>query len=178
MTTQYEVYNTNDDNSVSFWGAHWQAQTFKATSGHTVTSVKIKVGRNGSPGTVTVGIRNTSGAHPGSTEYTSGTINGNSFTTIPTYTWYEISVTEYTLTSGTVYAIVVRAPSGSSSNWGDWRMDHTSPTYGDGNREESADSGSSWTSYTVDDLMFEVWGNPGIVIPTVTTQAATSIGLD
>ena len=60
----------------------------------------------------------------------------------------------------TKYAIVVRATSGTASNYVAWRRDTSSPTYADGNYEYSSNSGASWTSYTSYDFMFEVWGLP------------------
>ena len=45
--------------------------------------------------------------------------------------------------------------------------------YAGGWWENSSNSGSSWTSFTADDLMFEEWGEP--VGPTIETQDATDI---
>jgi len=161
MASLYEVYSTGDDGSYAMYGKYWDAQTFTVgATGHTVTSVKLKLYRKGSPGTVTVSIRATSGDHPTGADLTVGTIDGNSLTTATAGAWYEIALTEYTLNASTKYAIVVRAPNGSTNNYLYWRADKTSPTYTGGNREDSIDNGVTWTTTTLSDFMFEVWGNP------------------
>ena len=154
-----EYYNTGDDNSESVYGVFWRAQTFTVgASNHTVTSVKLKLFRYNSPGTVTVSIRATVSGHPSGSDLTSGTVNGNTLNATSPGEWYEINVTEYSLSANIKYAIVVRAPSGNATNILYWRYDVTSPTYDYGNLEESDDSGGTWTSYTDYDCMFEVWG--------------------
>lgn len=154
----YEYYNTSDNNSVGYYGTIWYAQTFTAESNHSVTSVKLLLYRVGSPGTVTVSIRDTSGGHPTGSDLTWGTIDGNTLTTSGLGLWYEIALTSYDLTSGTKYAIVVRAPGGSSANYLRWRCVQPAPTYTGGNLELSTNSGTTWTSKTHIDFMFEVWG--------------------
>jgi hypothetical protein len=165
MVQLYEYYNTDDDSASTVYGVYWRAQTFTVGSvQHTVTSVKLKLFRGGSPGTVTVSIKATNGnGHPTGSDLTSGTTNGNTLPTDPRYEWREITLTEYTLSANTKYAIVVRAPSGNISNYLRWRADSSDPTYTGGNFESSSDSGSSWTAYTGYDMMFEVWGSP---VPT------------
>jgi len=157
---QYEYYNTGNDNQAWVQGVAWRAQTFTVGStGHTVTHVKIEAYKTGNPGTLTLGIQNTDGnGHPTGNDLTSGTINANTFVRYPG-AWYEITVTEYTLSVGTKYAIVCRATAGGGSNYVSWRYDSTSPTYADGNWEASGDSGHTWTSSAAKDFMFEVWGN-------------------
>jgi len=156
----YEYYNTGDDASDDVYGSGWAAQTFTVNAAHTVTSVKLKLYRIGSPGTVTVSIRATSGLHPTGVDLTAGTINGNTLTTDAAGAWYTITLTEYTLSASTKYAIVVRALSGNDSNISYWRYDGSSPTYAGGNVEWSNLWGEDWKSYTTQDYLFEVWGNP------------------
>lgn len=178
MTTQYELYNAGDDNYWSIYSNIWKAQTFTVGgTPHSVTSVKMKLYRYNSPGLVTISIRATTSGLPSGSDLTSGTIDGNSLALSPG-AWYDIAVTQYSLLASTKYAIVIRAPSGNSSNHADWRADGTSPTYTGGSSMSSTDSGVTWYEGTAYDYMFEIWGNPSIVIPTVTTQAATAIGLD
>jgi len=114
--------------------------------------------RIGNPSTLTVGIRATTGLHPSGSDLTSGTIDANTFTTGAGGLWYEILMTEYTLTPNTRYAIVCRANVGGA-NYVKWRTDNSAPAYTLGNREDSADSGGSWTTHIDLDSMFEVWGS-------------------
>jgi hypothetical protein len=159
----YEYYNTGDDNHVWLYGSTWVAQTFTPSVAHTITSVKLKLFRVGSPGTVTVSIRATSGGQPTGGDLCSGTTSGNTLPTGSPFEWREISLgSGYGLSAGTTYAIVVRATSGDSSNYLWWRVDGSSPTYGGGMYLLSFNSGSSWTSGASYDLMFEEWGNVAV----------------
>jgi hypothetical protein len=108
---------------------------------------------------VTVSIRETAAGVPTGVDKTSGTIDGNSLTTDPAGLWYEIALTEYTLSANTMYAIVVRAAGLDSSNVARWRVDQTSPAYGVGTLVYSQNSGVAWTSDGTRDFLFEVWGN-------------------
>jgi hypothetical protein len=154
----YEHYNTGDDD----WGGNqggaaiWQAQTFTAAvTGHTVSSVKIKAYRVGSPGTFTLSIRATSSGLPTGGDLTSGSVNANSWSTQAT--WISIPVTQFTLSASTKYAIVCRSSVGDANNYFCWQCDTTSPTYTGGNRAYSLNSGGSWSADNAQDFMFEVW---------------------
>lgn len=164
----YEYHNTDDDGNGRFYSLGWLAQTFTAGSNHSVTSVKLKLSRGNSPGTITVSIRATDGVHPTGPDLTSGTTDGDTLTTSPAGGWREIALTSYNLTGGTKYAIVLRAPGGDGSNYVDWRYDSTGG-YAGGNFEHSLNSGTTWMTYADFDFMFEVYGFPtsvgGIVYP-------------
>lgn len=162
MATLYEYYNTGDDHRISCYGIDWVAQTFTPATAHKITSVKLLLYRLGSPGTITVGIRETDvEGHPTGDDLCSGTTNGNTLPTGSPYEWREITLGDgYNLDADTKYAIVVRAVDGDTSNRLQWRWDETSPTYAGGYVETSDDSGSTWESYTDADLMFEDWGEP------------------
>jgi len=156
----YEYYNTGDDNHCWLYGTTWVAQTFTPSVAHTITSVKLKLFRVGSPGTITVSIRATSGGQPTGSDLCSGITTGDTLTTSALGEWREITLgSGYGLSAGTTYAIVVRATSGNSSNYVWWRVDSSSPTYGGGMYLLSSNSGSSWISGASYDLMFEEWGN-------------------
>jgi hypothetical protein len=145
-STLYEYYNTGDDDGVGAFGTTWWTQTFTVgASAHTVTSVKLKLYRVGTPGTFVVSIRATDeDGYPTGSDLTSGTIDGNALTTSTTGSWYEITVTEYVLSANTKYAIVCRAPNGDSSNQVVLRRDASDPTYEGGSNGASYDGGSSW----------------------------------
>lgn len=177
MADKYEYYITGDDDGWSQRAERWEAQTFTPSTAHKITSVKLKLYREGSPGTLTVSIRATDGSgHPTGGDLCSGTTNGNTLPTALPYEWREITLgAGYNLSAGIKYAIVLRAPDGDLSNYSVWRGDKTNPTYWNGCREHSIDSGSSWTTYDDIDFMFEEWGEPAVTAPTVTTQAASSV---
>jgi hypothetical protein len=156
----YEYYNTGDSTCLYAYDTYWNAQTFTVgATGHTGSSVKLKLFRQGSPGTVTVSIRATSGLgqHPTGSDLTIGTIDGNSLTTDTSGAWYEIPLTEYSLSPNTKYVIVVRALSGDLNNRLWWRVDYVAPAYEKGNNEYSDDGGNTWATRFEFDCMFEVW---------------------
>jgi len=167
MATLYENYNTGDENRESFYGAKWNGQTFTPSVAHKITSVKLKIARFASPGTITVGIRATDGSgHPTGSDLCSGTTDGNTLTTAAEGEWREITLgAGYDLSADAKYAIVARALTGDASNLVFWRKDTSVPTYGGGNEEKSTDSGSSWNSFAPD-YMFEDWGDPSVIEKT------------
>ena len=171
MSSLYENYITGDDGTANTDSTNWDSQTFTPSTAHTITSVKLKLWRQTTPGTVTVSIRATSGGLPTGADLVSGTTDGN---TLPTSAgaaeWREITFGAGTsLAASTKYAICVRA----AAQWANLRYDQTSPTYADGNRAFSSNSGTDWTAVAGTDLMFEEWGDitGG---STVTTEACTN----
>lgn len=160
----YENFTEPDDGKGSFYGTEWRAQSFTVGAvGHTITSVKLKLCRADSPGTITVSIRNTDGlGYPTGDDLTSGTTDGNTLPHcyVPPAEWREISLTEITLNPTTKYAIVARAPSVAYANRIEWSIS-SAGGYDGGNSMTSSSSGvdDTWSGYTTDGL-FEVWGNP------------------
>jgi len=174
MATKYTYYITGDDLDQSARAAFWHAQTFTPTTAHIITSVKLKLWRVGSPGTLTVGIRAVDGTgKPTGGDLCSGTTNGNTLPTEAPYEWRGITLgAGANLSASTKYAIVVRATGGNDSNYANWRADSSSPTYAGGEQFESPNSGSSWSAYGYDS-MFEEWGEP-IPPQTVSPSAIAS----
>ena len=148
-----DSYNTGDNGEQIMFGANWEAQTFTASSNYGIASVKLKLYKFLTPGIITVSIRATTGGQPSGGDKTSGTTNGNTLTAISPGEWREITFSSpYSLTSGLKYAIVVR-PAGNALYWR-----NASPGgYANGAREESSDSGASWTTRTTSDFMFETY---------------------
>ncbi|GAI58179.1 unnamed protein product, partial [marine sediment metagenome] len=172
MANRYEYYNTGFSAESAVHGALWKAQTFTPSVAHTITSVKLLIRRVLLPGTITVGIRETSvTGHPTGADLCSGTIDGDSLTGNWPGEWREITLgAGYNLDANTKYAIVVRALTGDGTNRLLWQEDLIA-TYVGGNYELSGNSGTSWNSTVEDDFMFEEWGAAIAIPPTVTTQA-------
>ena len=174
MATLYEKHSTGDDTQATIYGVNWEGQTFTPSIGHTVTSVKIKIWRVLSPGTITVSIRATTSSVPSGADLCSGTTDGDTLPTTDTSEWREITLGAGTsLTASTEYAICVRATSGDSSNYVNWRDDDDAG-YGDGQRAFSSNSGVGWTALSGHDFMFEEWGGSPTGGGTVTTQECTN----
>ena len=159
-----ESYETGDDANVQIGGTFWPAQTFTPLQSHKITSVKIKVWREGSPGMVYVGIKATDGeGKPTGDDLCSGQIDGNSVTPTSPGDFYEIELGDgYDLVVDTQYAIVARAPAGDALNRLHWRRD-SEGTYPRGRLEMSMDSGVEWTAYPDIDMLFQEW-------ETITTE--------
>jgi len=183
MATKYQFYSSGDDGYIAALGNTWRAQTFTPSTKHRITSIKLLLYRSGSPGTITVSIRGTSGGVPTGADLCSGTTNGNTLPIGSPYEWREITFTSgYVLQASTKYAIVVRVPD-SGADYLAWRVDGTSPTYTGGAFCSSGNAGSSWEENTSIDCMFEEWGDtdvlrtlqPIIISQTMTIEMAVIV---
>jgi hypothetical protein len=107
-----DEYNTGDDNATSLIAAFssnsYLCQSFTPASSHTLTKVRLKLLKTGSPGTVTVGVYASSGDLPTGAALCSGNLDGNNLTTSTTGEWYFINMTGgAALTASTKYVIKV-----------------------------------------------------------------------
>lgn len=149
INSQYGIYGTTN----------WAAQTFKAHKNCTVDAIRLLMYAQGSPGTVTVGIRATSGGEPTGVDLAAGTLNGGSFTISTAGEQYTFMLdSPLDLEEDTQYAIVVHADSGNGANSVNWKYDSAGLFYFEGRRLSSADAGSSWTGYSNSDFQFKVFG--------------------
>ena len=183
MAQLFECYNAGDNGNADVSGAYQSAQTFTPSTAHKITSVKLKLYREGSPGTVTVSIRATdANGHPAGGDLCYGTTNGNTLPTAKPYEWREITLGDgYNLAADVKYAVTARAPTGDEANFVWWRYDG-SGEYAGGNYEYSNNDGSSWSSQAGYDFMFEDWGEPlgfGVTIEvplaTVSSEALVPV---
>lgn len=168
MATLFEYYNTGDTGSDDLALATWRAQTFTPATAHKITSVKLKLYRVGSPGTIIVSIRATDGSgHPTGADLCSGTTDGDTLTTDIGGEWREITLgAGYDLLADTKYAIVGRALDAYGANYVKWRREWGTGAYAGGNYEYSTHSGDSWDAAATSDFMFEDWGEPPVTEKT------------
>jgi hypothetical protein len=154
-----DYYMGGDDADYDVYGVNWYAQTFTPTQDYSVSGCDLKMFRVGAPGTVTVGLKADGGGLPtiGAPDLASGTIDGDDFTTHTGGEWYEVSfTTDYAVTSGTTYALVVRAVGGGATDYVGWRVD-SEGTYDGGQACVSPDSGAvSWGNIPGEDFMFSI----------------------
>jgi hypothetical protein len=164
--TLFERYNTGDNFDWWLWGNNWRAQTITiGSSGEntdfTLKSIKLKVYRNGSPGTCNVYIRSFSEESGiGSENLSSGSFNANDLTDSSPGEFLNIEMSSVKLEAGKSYAIVFNCPDGSWGNELYFRMEEGTPTYLGGQYYYSEDAGSTWAALGQYDAMFEVWGEP------------------
>lgn len=150
----------------SIEGITWEAQTFSASANYITTGGSINVNKFGSPGTVTVSLRATSGGLPIGEDLRSGTFNGN----LASGGWIDFTWSSLQLTEGATYALVVRAPSGDGANFLKWILDSGSG-YLRGQIASSVNSGSSWTAGS-NDYNFKLYGDyPSIFVTGNVTGA-------
>lgn len=158
-----EYWVTNGCSGLGHGGTTWHAQTFTANSTHNVTAIELQFNRfEGSPGNVTVSIRNTdgSGQPTGSDLATSNPVNvdglaaGNCSTV-----HFDFNSPFLELANGVKYAIVARAPDMVGS--GLFIGYHNPGGYGSGEAWQSFDGGSGWMwpdNEPTFDLLFRIYG--------------------
>lgn len=159
FTTKFEEYPfSNEDGNTNVFGATWMAMIFKANTGHTLNALKLPLFKTGSPGDATISIQALSGGDPDGTDLSVVTLGEDRVLTVdPPLALTLITMPAVVLSVGVSFAIVFRVLAGSSGNVFHWMHDGSTPTYADGNREASSDSGASWSAQT-EDMCFEEWG--------------------
>jgi hypothetical protein len=161
----------NDDSQESFNGNNWRAMTFTPATNHTLRGVRLALYGSGI-GVITVSIRATSGGLPTGSDLCSGILDGSQLNGSWDGKIYDISLGDGTaLTAGTVYAIVVRAASGTLN----WR---SSPAgYDRGQKCSSANAGSTWTADANRELLFAEFGENSFDVPATPNPTAVGDGL-
>jgi hypothetical protein len=176
----FENYSTGADTGAACYGSVWLAQTFTPSVSHTITSVKLKMYRIGTPNTLTLSIKVTVGGLPSGVDLTAATINANLFTTATDGAWYTISLPESTLEADVQYAIVIKALTGTVYNCVVWMTDGSSPTYSGGTYCSTYVNPPAWTAYSANDAMFEIRGTavPSIFGEDWIIGITPSLGMD
>ena len=105
--------NLTPTGGTAFGDWYTVAQTFKATSAHSITAVMLNFFRfDGSAGAISVGIYNTNNGWPVGSALVSGAIDLSLITTSGSGAWYTIQMnSSYPLRAGLTYAIIVYTPS-------------------------------------------------------------------
>jgi uncharacterized repeat protein (TIGR01451 family) len=157
--------NTSVTSSGSgFSSTGWVGQTFTAGVSGLLTAVDAYLfcfGCVGSTPDLTVSIRATSGDLPTGSDLATGSIAG--FSTDSGGYFKTTFATPLSITSGTRYAMVIRANSNPSAGTYAY-VESAGNAYSNGQRVTSADSGSNWTGQgKPTDLGFHVYVNSGFV---------------
>lgn len=159
----YERYNAGDDGDLqlqdSVSNAYGQSFTLGNTSTNEhfiLTSVKVKLWKTGSPGTVTMEIRDNQNT-TNTIFRNTATIDGNTLGGSPgAFVEFLIPTTQL-LTAGKSYWIYLYAATSTGSHNVKWRRDVSAPTYTGGSEFDPLD-GITWFADTGKDFMFEVYG--------------------
>ena len=156
----YQHYNTGETSAYRFTATTWVAQTFTVQIPHSINLVRIMLNRRGYPGQARLGIwRTDSNGHPTGYDLVATVFDANALIPSPGKEWKALSLPTYYLTTAK-YAMVLRAPDGSSGNDIGWWVDGISPSYLGGNFERGRSPGINWTAMLYYDAMFEEWGSP------------------
>ena len=158
-----KISNTSgDDANTACYDSNYVAQTFTVgTSDISMTSIKIKIKRTGTSGTMTVGIYAVDGnSKPTGSALDSESLDYTDLIDDGDTEWATFPVT-YTLSASTTYAIVISSTGADTSNKYDIRT-VTTGTYSGGNILISSDSGSSWTAGSAD-ILFDIYGDTSTV---------------
>jgi hypothetical protein len=138
----------------------WRAQTFTTTSAYAITGVALYGWRFGSPGNITVSIRETTDGKPSGDDKASVTVSDSVISVLPTLAWYTFTfASPYALNDTTQYAIVVRAAGADGGNYYA-PFGYGSAGYAAGGNVASGNSGSTWGAVnTNNDMNFRVYGS-------------------
>ena len=180
--TLYERFEPTKNNAFNIYGTRWKSQIFTvgdtgANENHTITSVKLYLGRNGVPtGSFNVSIRAVSGELPTGSDLTFGSIPCSSITLA---NWYEIAFnTPCILSAGTKYSIIARATSCTSSTNDIAWATLMAGGYSGGKKYDSINSGSSWKVDPVEDFLFREYGiQYNTTVPPTNNSSFTIIAL-
>ena len=169
------------DDSYNYWhfdlgGNNWGAMTFTATSSYPLTSIVIPCLGDGSLGTVTVSIRNTTDNKPSGNDLCSGTVNGDLISTSSPYEGIVVSLGVGTnIVEGNVYAIIVRSVTTKLRWESRLRASTNGAMYAGGRQCTSSDGGVTWTATTYD-CFFELHSAGDVYITGSTTMIFTASG--
>lgn len=166
MATLKENYSDSFDNTgTNIGGAIWCSQTFLAESNYSLEYVQLKLYKNASPGLLTCYIENTTADKPNGDILGTATMDGDGLLASPGQYETLTFSTPVIITSGATYAIVIR----SADDAVGWRYDSTSPAYSGGSMVRSTNSGSTWTIFTSNDLVFKNYGTAAATFEVTST---------
>ena len=148
----------------NIYGSNWAMQSFTTNdTAHTITGIDLWLGRNGSPGDVTVILQQSSGGYRYGTVMSTGTLpaqytgNINPVSGNTTARYLIPMYPEVSLSANTTYCFTVKALMGDTSNYIKLGNLNTG-TYVYGSGYTSSDNGLTWTS-TGTSYSFDLWGH-------------------
>ena len=163
---KYEYLTTGDDVSGTITNDD-QMRGFNFTVGSvgdqetfTLNAIRVKAHKTGSPGTVTVSVKELAGNGYGPTgaAISTGTLDLSGVAAGTDTSWCEASMSACILEATRKYVVQLSAESVDGSNYPGFRVSTVSG-YPGGNAIYSNDSGTNWTNLTSYDYMFEIYGD-------------------
>lgn len=156
VVQEQKSYGSGGDRDV--YGVNFESQTFTiSTYEDTITAIELLLEEFGNPsGNFRMRLYAVDGSgKPTGSALATETLTATSIGTT-NYRWKTFTLSSpLTVTPGTEYAIVVDVVSGDASNYVGW-IHGSGNTYSGGQAWNSADAGSTWTSFA-NDFCFRVW---------------------
>jgi hypothetical protein len=149
---------TGDDMSLDIYSDTVEGFTFTPSVNHTCNYLMLKLLRVGYPGTVNIDIFATDGnGKPTGSALASMAVDGDYLPTDPTSINCRrvLFFGGIAVTAGTKYAVTLRAAAGNAQHKAMLRVDGSAPAYTRGERIYSTNGGTTWTSDTARDPVFE-----------------------
>jgi len=152
---QYESYDWGRNLYRGIYHPYWSSQSRTPQTDMLLTSVRLRLKRVDSPGTLYVRIYQADTNHcPAGPILAQGTINGNTLSTATWGAWYLIDLgAGCQLLQNTEYCVVCFIVGGNSSNCVQW-IGATGSQYPNGYSALSSNAGSSWTADATRDFYF------------------------
>jgi hypothetical protein len=179
-----DKHNTGDDTNLNVpaGAITKRAQTFSAQYTYSCRSLRLKLSRVGSPGTITVKVYDTASFPAAENLQGTATYDGDTLTTSSSGEWVAFDFgegSEFAVSSGTQYWVLMETPSnGGVSDYVRWRTD-TSSGYAHGTFYYYF---GSWTFTAANDAMFEMGdtllGLPGKATNPSPANSATGVTLN
>jgi PKD repeat protein len=176
--TLYEEWLASDSLvAANYTNTRWIGQSFTAVVDHTISSVVIQIGKDGSPGDITVALMEC-WTH----DFGGGYVIHNPYGVIlrsvtmpedyvdvvsPSTGYFEFSFSPYVLGAGRVYAIVMTSSGLAPTDRYVW-ANFSWGGYPDGQFVNDMQNLWQGTSTGYPDLVFRVYGNPATYVPTGT----------
>lgn len=154
---QYD--QSNYDTDQGFGSTTWVGQTFTASSSSNLVAVDVPIKYNtGTVSGVTAVLYATAAGVPtGSALATSDAVTVTSSDTSYYYLRFTFATNPYQLAQGTVYAIVLKSASASSTSTFYVQQDASAASFSGGSYVASTNSGGTWASTSTKDLIFLTW---------------------
>jgi len=163
---QYEYLTMGDDvsgtitDSTNLRGFTFTVGTVGASETFTLSSIWLKAHKTGSPGTVTVQIKEVAGNgySPTGPALSTGTLDLSGIVAGTDTSWAEADMSAFLLEANKKYAVQLSAIGVTGANYPGFRVTSTGG-YTGGNAIYSNDSGSNWSNLTSYDYMFDMYGD-------------------
>lgn len=156
----FESYMVNDDADFEIYGDKWAAQTFSPLVSHRITSILVKVWKEGAPGDLSLRLCPvTVSDQPQETDIiASGAIAEASLPVSPG-DWAEWTLdAPVDVYVGHLYSLVLYLEGGTYSNSVHWRRDQSGAAYPRGRQYTSTNAGGYWSVSSGADFMFQERG--------------------